>query len=66
MNLKRTMETWETMMLALTTMSETELEAALEYELSHEKRRSVIMRLHRRFSRIRKERELREYLANDT
>jgi hypothetical protein len=64
--IKKVMQTWESMMLELTRMSEAELEKALMYELKNEKRRSVIIRLHRRFTRIRKERELKEYLSDAT
>lgn len=64
--ISESLETWRTMMDSITKMSEAELEAALNQEISkpkEEQRQDLIVRLHRRFTRIRKERELEEYLS---
>jgi hypothetical protein len=63
---KDAMETWRKLMAQITRMSEKELHEALRSEVSRpreDRRDDVIIRLHRKFTRIRKERELREYLA---
>ena len=63
---KEAMETWRILMGQITRMSEKELQEALLSEVKKprdERRDDVIIRLHRKFTRIRKERELREYLA---
>lgn len=53
---------WKTLSAALPHMEEKELEKALKQEVAGEKRKDFIIRLHRKFTRIRKERELKEYL----
>lgn len=57
------LENWRTLMEAIVNMNEKELEAALKTEASSpQKRRDVIERLHRKFTRMRQARELEEYL----
>jgi len=51
------------LMQAIVHMTEDELLAALKEEVARpDKRKDVIERLHRKYTRIRKERELEEYL----
>jgi len=57
---------WRDVNEALPHMNEDELLAALKEEagkLDAERRNDVILRLHRRYTKVRQERELREYLA---
>lgn len=59
--------TWRELMEALPTMNETELKAALDKELSkpnEEQRADIILRLHRRYSKLRQDRELHEMLPD--
>jgi hypothetical protein len=61
----RVLASWRTLAQALPKMNERELMAALNREVvrpSDEKRRDIIHRLHRRYTKIRQERELEEYL----
>lgn len=60
------METHRSLMARITKMTEGQLHQALKAEVRKpraERRDDVIIRLHRKFTRIRKERELREYLG---
>ncbi len=60
------LETWGTLIEALPKMTEKELSNALEIEARRplgERRLDIIKRLHRRVTRVRKERELQEYLT---
>lgn len=57
---------WRAMNEALPEMHEGELLAALLEEArkpADERRNDVILRLHRRYTKVRQERELEEYLA---
>jgi hypothetical protein len=56
----KVLETWASMMQALPYLNEAELEAAVIQEAAGEKRSDVIVRLHRRFTRIRQRREFQE------
>lgn len=53
------------LMQAIVNMTEDELLAALKEEVARgaDKRPDMIERLHRKYTRIRKERELQEYLS---
>lgn len=58
------LSTHRDLMQAIVNMTEDELLAALKEEASRaDKRPDMIERLHRKYSRIRKERELQEYLS---
>lgn len=54
---------WRELMEALPHMNEDELELALKKELDGERRADFIRRLHRKFNKLRSERELEEYLT---
>jgi hypothetical protein len=58
----RVLENWKEMMEALPYMNEDELLACLKRELKGERRKDFIVRLHRRYTKLRSERELEEYL----
>lgn len=58
-------KTWQSIVDALPSMNEKQLRRALAKEVSGPKRKDVIVRLHRRFTKIRQQRELTEYLALD-
>lgn len=61
---ERVLTDWRQVNQALPEMNEAELLAALREESSRlEKRKDVIVRLHRRFTKVRQERELQEYLS---
>lgn len=58
--------TWRDLLQAIPNMNEAELLAALKVETERpksERRADMIERLHRRYSRMRQDRELQEYLA---
>jgi hypothetical protein len=54
---------WRGMLEALPHMNEKELRAALDKEVGGERRGDFIKRLHRRYNKLRSERELEEYLT---
>jgi hypothetical protein len=61
----KVLATWRTLAQALPDMNEKELLASLEAEAKRpcdERRRDIIHRLHRRYTKLRQERELQEYL----
>lgn len=60
---KRVLANWRELMEALPHMNEKELKAALEEEVSGERRKDFMMRIHRRYNKLRSERELEEYLT---
>jgi hypothetical protein len=60
---KRVLLNWRELMEAIVLMNEEELHAALKYEVAHERRKDFIERLHSKFSRFRRERELKEYMG---
>jgi len=58
--------TWRDLLESIPYMNEAELLAALEQETSKpkaERRVDIVERIHRRYSRMRQDRELQEYLA---
>lgn len=62
---KEVLESWRSVLQALPHMSESELLAALEVEAARskeERRVDVIVRLHRKYGKLRQERELQEML----
>lgn len=57
-------EGWRAILEALPYMTEAELKAAIDKESTSDERRiDVIVRLHRRYSRVRQEREIQELLS---
>lgn len=61
---EKVLATWRELMQAIVHMTEAELLAALKEEASRQdKRPDIIERLHRKYTRIRQERELQEYLS---
>lgn len=54
---------WRELLEALPHMDESELKAALDKEVGGERRGDFIKRLHRRYNKLRSERELEEYLT---
>ena len=61
----KVLATWRTQAEALPEMNEKELLASLREESSRpsdHKRRDIIFRLHRKYNKLRQERELQEYL----
>ena len=58
---EKVLQTWATVMQAIVYMNEDELKAALEAELEGQRRKDIILRLHRKFNRLRGEREMKEY-----
>jgi hypothetical protein len=62
---RRVLESWRTLIASIGKMSESELKRALEVEAAKppdERREDIIHRLHRRFTKVRQERELQELL----
>jgi hypothetical protein len=60
------LSTWESLVAALSGMTEAQLEDALKIETSKprdEQRGDVIKRIHSRLTRVRSQRELKEYLS---
>lgn len=60
---ERVLENWRNVIEALPHMNEDELQEALEEEVETKKRADVIRRLHARYTKVRQERELQEYLS---
>lgn len=60
---RKVLENWREMLEALPHMDEKELKAALDAEVTGERRKDFITRLHRRYNKLRSERELEEYLT---
>lgn len=57
------LENWRALLEALPNMNEEELKSALNEEVSGERRKDFITRLHRRYNKLRSERELEEMLT---
>jgi len=60
---EKVLEDWREMIQAVPHMNEGELKAAIEAEVSGARRKDFIIRLHRRYNKLRGERELEEYLT---
>lgn len=61
------LEGWREMRQALPYMNEAELKKALDEELKRpdeDRRNDIIIHLHRRFTKVRQKREIREYIPN--
>jgi len=59
----RVLADWRELIQALPHMDEQELKAALDHESSGARRKDFITRLHRRYNKLRGERELEELLT---
>lgn len=59
----RVLSNWRELVEAIPHMNEDELRVALDHEVHGEKRQDFIVRLHRRYTKVRQERELEEYLS---
>lgn len=57
------LENWNELIKALPQMNEPELKRALAVEVGNDRRKDFILRLHRRYTKLRQSRELKEYLA---
>ena len=56
-------ENWDTFRLGLMSLSEDEVKAVLEHELTNEKRKSYVSRIHARYSILRSARERAALIA---
>lgn len=54
---------WSELIRKVGRMNEEELRASLDKEVHGEKRQDFVLRLHRRYSKLRARRELSEYLS---
>jgi len=60
---EKVLENWRELLEALPHMDEDELKAALDAEVSGARRKDFIVRLHRKYNKLRSERELEEMLT---
>lgn len=60
---EKVLKDWRELIQAIPLMDEEELKAALNVEVSGERRKDFIIRLHRRYNKLRSERELEELLT---
>lgn len=60
---EKVLENWRELLEALPHMNEEELRVAVEAEASGARRKDFIIRLHRRYNKLRSERELEEILT---
>ncbi len=63
---KQVLETWRELLRSISKMNEAELKAALDDEMAkHEadRRKDVVVRLHRRYNKVKSQRERKEMIS---